>query len=104
MENPKNLKVAQDGMPNHNYLIDENGKWIAKIQTNGELTHAQDLAFVKLVSSAPELLEALEKVLSLELLLIYPEKPYMSESMIDEAQEIDNMIKNVKNAIKKAIE
>lgn len=48
------------GEANHHAILLENGKWLAALQFNGELTEAQQEANARLIAAAPELLAALQ--------------------------------------------
>lgn len=59
------------GEANHHAILLENGKWLAALQFNGELTEAQQEASARLIVAAPELLAALKDLLNYENLGAY---------------------------------
>lgn len=53
------VAVAQ-GEANQHAVLSQIGDWMAFIQLNGELTHAEQAEIMNLIAAAPDLLEALK--------------------------------------------
>lgn len=58
------FKYIEDGESNFANMFQGNGKWLAKIQWNGELSVPEQRALGKLFESSPLLFEALQELLA----------------------------------------
>lgn len=76
-------------------LSEENKNWILAITQNGEILNEKQIANAKLIAAAPELLEALENLLT-------DYKKYVSYSLKNASS--NHLINQCENIIKKATE
>lgn len=62
----QNWQVKEQGEANEYCILTSENKWVAAIKLNGELMVTKQREIIKLMAAAPELLEALQKVLAYE--------------------------------------
>jgi hypothetical protein len=86
------LLIKEQGDANEYCILTEQGKWIAAVKLNGEMTISQQREMMNLMSAAPDLLEACKSIQE------YWNTP-QAGSLND---HIEHSLKLIESAIKKA--